>query len=420
MNIEKILEMLNPLGNPKDEIKNYVRNKIRSIIFSIIVIVFVVVVVCIATFRKGDASSVSRPESGSEKIDVVASNGEQEITVPVILKEKSLSGDEIYDALYAAADYLDQAILGDNEEVTCVTKDLNFIDGIPGCDVELSYSSEFPEIISDNGKVHPENVTDDKETMVTIYIDMSYMGKSILHYFYAVVPRVKKDASAAFADRIQAAINKTDEENRYNASFILPETVNGEKISYTYPKDNTWVGIAILGALVLAVLIVFYDSKIKEKLKVRNEQIMIDYPEIITKFTMLLSAGMTGKTAFTRMAEDYRKSGRKRYAYDEIVRLSNEFDVGVPEIKAYQNFGNRMRQLSYSRMVTIIVQNLQKGTKSIIPLLALEAEESLSQRRENAKRHAGEAGTKLLIPMGGLLIVVLVMIMVPAFSNLAV
>ena len=56
-----------------------------------------------------------------------------------------------------------------------------------------------------------------------------------------LLPRVKKDASAAFADSgIQAAINKTDEENRYNTSFILPETVNGEKYIYI-SKDNTWV-----------------------------------------------------------------------------------------------------------------------------------------------------------------------------------
>jgi pilus assembly protein TadC len=176
----------------------------------------------------------------------------------------------------------------------------------------------------------------------------------------------------------------------------------------------------VLVLSVVAVLAVYagLDADLEEKRKLRDEQVMIDYPEIITKLTMLLSSGMTIRGAFTRISKDYAKKGTKRYAYDEIQRTVNELEVGVSETAAYQNFGRRMRLLAYSRMVTIIVQNLQKGSKSIIPLLSLEASQSLMERRENAKRRAAAAGSKLLIPTGGMLLVVLIIIMVPAFSNM--
>jgi len=64
------------------------------------------------------------------------------------------------------------------------------------------------------------------------------------------------------------------------------------------------------------------------------------------------------------------------------------------------------------------VQNLQKGAKGALQLLEQEAMTAFAERKEAAKRKGEEAGTKLLLPMFGLLGIVLVIVMVPAFWKL--
>ena len=48
----------------------------------------------------------------------------------------------------------------------------------------------------------------------------------------------------------------------------------------------------------------------------------------------------------------------------------------------------------------------------------MEAIQSFENRKSTAKRLGEEAGTKLLMPMMGMLLVVLVMVMVPAFLTM--
>ena len=73
--------------------------------------------------------------------------------------------------------------------------------------------------------------------------------------------------------------------------------------------------------------------------------------------------------------------------------------------------------LLYLKFSTILVQNLKKGSRSILPLLQQEAITSSNEQRELAKRLGEEAGTKLLAPMMILLILVLFLVLVPAFTS---
>jgi hypothetical protein len=63
-------------------------------------------------------------------------------------------------------------------------------------------------------------------------------------------------------------------------------------------------------------------------------------------------------------------------------------------------------------------QNLRKGGKGISEILRVEAIQSFENRKSTAKRLGEEAGTKLLMPMLGMLAVVLIMVMIPAFLTM--
>lgn len=51
-------------------------------------------------------------------------------------------------------------------------------------------------------------------------------------------------------------------------------------------------------------------------------------------------------------------------------------------------------------------QNLRKGTKGLSELLKLESIQAFEERKARAKRLGEEAGTKLLLPMFLMLVVV--------------
>ena len=63
-----------------------------------------------------------------------------------------------------------------------------------------------------------------------------------------------------------------------------------------------------------------------------------------------------------------------------------------------------------------MTQNLKKGSASLLPRLHEEAERALMQRIQAGRKLGEEASTKLLIPMVMMLGVVMVMVMLPAFT----
>ena len=72
----------------------------------------------------------------------------------------------------------------------------------------------------------------------------------------------------------------------------------------------------------------------------------------------------------------------------------------------------------YIKLLTMLEQNVTKGSRGIAASLEQEERNALEERMNMAKKRGEEAGTKLLGPMGILLIIVMLMIMVPAFMSL--
>ena len=145
----------------------------------------------------------------------------------------------------------------------------------------------------------------------------------------------------------------------------------------------------------------------------------VDYPQIVSKLVLYLGAGVSMRGAFAKIAEAYRsgamRGGEERYAYEEIVLMCHELDSGISEAAAYTHFGLRCRSRRYTKLCSLLTQNLRRGNDALLAALQEEAQEAGEYRRLLAKQMGEEAGTKLLAPMMIMLTVTLVMIMVPAY-----
>ena len=76
--------------------------------------------------------------------------------------------------------------------------------------------------------------------------------------------------------------------------------------------------------------------------------------------------------------------------------------------------------MPYMKLGALLIQNLRKGTKGMWAMLEVEASQSLEERKNQVKKLGEEAGTKLLFPMLLMLVVVLMIVIVPAFVSIQI
>ena len=176
----------------------------------------------------------------------------------------------------------------------------------------------------------------------------------------------------------------------YSSSYEIKVIVCGRELEFC--------GIS------LAIFAHYHDKEKKNSYeKEKIKQMKCDYPEIVAKLSLLVGAGMTVRMAWEKIVVDYRvrqKSGsKKRYAYE------------------FMSEGLNMLIKEYMKFSSLIVQNIKKGTKELALLLTLEAKDAFEERKNMAKKYGEEAGTKLLLPMIIMLIVVMAIIMVPALMS---
>ena len=116
--------------------------------------------------------------------------------------------------------------------------------------------------------------------------------------------------------------------------------------------------------------------------------------------------------------EKKRTDYSRRKAYEEMVSVMHQISGGIPEGECYENYGVRCRISSYRKFGTMLSQNLRKGSGGLTELLGREAEEAFEERKNLAKKLGEEAGTKLMIPMFLMLIIVFAIVIVPAFMSI--
>ena len=151
---------------------------------------------------------------------------------------------------------------------------------------------------------------------------------------------------------------------------------------------------------------VLEEGRLKTKLKKRQEQLALDYPEFVEHFVLLIGAGLNVKGVWERVVGEYEKREKKRethIVYEEMAVTLRELRNGMSEAMAYELFGKKTELLPYMKFCTMIVQNLRKGSSDLLKLLEYEMADSFHARKENAKAMGEKAGTKLLMPMAVML-----------------
>ena len=147
-----------------------------------------------------------------------------------------------------------------------------------------------------------------------------------------------------------------------------------------------------------------------------------DYPELVSKLNVLLCAGLTIHKAFIRILHDYDTSttnDHSHFFYKELRICLSQIDNGTSESFAYTELGRRLGLNCYIRLVTLLEQNIKKGTRELRFLLLSEVDAAYEEKKHLVLKLGEEASTKLLLPMMLLFFVILILVMFPAFFGIS-
>ena len=216
-------------------------------------------------------------------------------------------------------------------------------------------------------------------------------------------------------------LRKQEESSRQKSEFKIPTQIDGNTIVLRNPQNlRGWYALA-LGPMICILLLVLDRQNRQKEDQETKQQMMLDYPEITDKLTLLLGAGITVKSAWQKIVTDYEKQKNYRgirFAYEEMAKTCNEMQSGVTELESYEQFGKRCGLKAYRKLAALLTQNLRKGSKGLSELLRAEADQAFEERKAAAKKRGEEAGTKLLLPMFMMLSMVLLIVIVPAFLSI--
>lgn len=194
------------------------------------------------------------------------------------------------------------------------------------------------------------------------------------------------------------------------------------QISYvlTFIPVGCFLGVAAgepilagIGILMGVFLAVYVEMKLSSRIDERHDALLLALPNVLSKMALLVNVGTTFREAW-RLASDSTDG----ILGEEMRATVKHIDNGMSEKDAYIDFADRCRIQQVKKMVSIICQNLEKGSSELASALKEISIDAWSEKKHIVKRLGENANNKLIIPMMIMFAGVIFMIVVPIVMNM--
>ena len=366
---------------------------------------------------------IERNEAGtgsiSEDLQLEFLNQKQEFEVEV--SDRRLSEKEIEKSFDKAVKEIEETYLGQNKSANNVCYDLvlgtEYVDGL----IEASWKLSPYGIISRDGKLKVENIPEGGE-IVDVQCTLYYEEAERIYSFSVMVNRKGMDTLDGQLEAINRTVKETDESTRENAEYKLPKEISGMDLTWKKKMNFRGLQIILLGLLTVAGLVIGKKQDEKKARQMHIEELAKDYPQIVSQLSILMGAGMSFRKALERITGKYvfslKQCEKPKAGYEELLKTYRKVADGRGEIQALEELGKSCECKEYRKLSMLLVQNLRKGSRDLLDSLEKEEKYAFEMRKQRAVRAGEEASTKLLIPMGGMLFIVIVVLVVPAIMQI--
>ncbi|MDY3920298.1 MAG: hypothetical protein SOZ59_15110 [Candidatus Limivivens sp.] len=377
-----------------------------------------------------ERAAVARPDYGQEALETELEawiEGESErVLVPFQVSGRKYTDAQAEELLESLLNGLEKEILGENVSLDEIRTDLVLPETLANGAVEAEWLIDPPDLVDYLGRIS-EDVPEEGK-MARIQATLKCQEKEAVWSVYARILPPGRSPEEEQQVRLQEALLQADSEGMELEQMELPAVSEGKKIRWEEPQESFTGILAVLLLVCAAGVYLREEQELEKRMKSRRRQMIMDYPGLLYKMAMLLGAGLTIQGTFFRIGKEYRQRKEKmvaekkkpeiHYAYEEILETCFEMQNGVGEAMAYENFGTRCQIEKYRKLGSLLAQNLRKGSGGLIAVLETEAAEGMEERKQQAKKMGEEAGTKLLLPMMMMLVLVMGILVIPAVMNL--
>jgi len=357
--------------------------------------------------------------SESQKLQLNADGILQNYDYMLEVEAQRLQG-EALDQLFAnAAKEAEEQFIGENLSLDCIDHAVLLPKNLQNGQIRARWRFDPENIIDTEGELWVEE-TCEEGILVMVSLTMTYFEEVREHSFGCFVYPKKLSQSERLLADLQSYFEEEQELSKNQHFLRLPLRIGNVRLHWSQKIENTYQFILTLG--IVAAVVVYLQEGVKEQRKEqeRKEQLLRQYPDMVSKMSLLLGAGMTLSGAWERIVLNYQHKLEHHQAqfeevYEQMLLAYREMQDGVGELRVYEQFGERCGTPQYRKLSMLIIQNLRKGSAGLRQSLEKEVADAFSLRKNLAKRAGEEAGTKILLPMMFMLCIVMVIILVPAF-----
>lgn len=207
------------------------------------------------------------------------------------------------------------------------------------------------------------------------------------------------------------------------ADYYL-RVIYAQKITMAFTLAALAFSLYGLGDSIAAVLIVlmfsatayyYFGTLTSKKILERSEELLRDFSNVVSKLALLTNAGMIIREAW----EDVAYNGES-VLYVEMQKSVEEMRNGMSEIDALYRFGNRCIIPEIKKFTSTIIQGIEKGNSELTAMLQNQSSEVWDAKKQYVRRQGEKAASKLLFPMLMMFLGILVMVIIPIFTNMGV
>ena len=402
------------MGRTHSKFKNLDPKSLKS---ALIVLGIGALVVFVLTLKNRNvdlrADVLERDEEKDQnvKLKVESIYGEEVLDLEVL--SRTLSAREIESMKGDFITALKMQILDQNESFSSVTEPLKLADTVEGYPFDIEYRIRPRGLIDSNGNLSGDI---DEKTEFEIEITYSLDEFEEKETINGIILPAKLSEEEAFSKKIRNYLDLRNVSERNEKTIELPEYIDGVDVKWEKQTKNKVPTVMALTVL-CAFLVLFKDKfSAGDNEKKRREKIILEYPDFAVKYALLNEAGLTHAQVVDRLAREYKKSKKDSPLYEEIYKANEHVRSGYSLAEALNGMAKECKVREISFFAGMINRKIKKGGK-ISDDIRKAAGESTSERREKIKKKAETAGTKLLLPMVLLLLIVFVLIMIPAFES---
>lgn len=169
----------------------------------------------------------------------------------------------------------------------------------------------------------------------------------------------------------------------------------------------------VTGMVAIGFLGMYFDWSLDRTLRLRHEQILAEYPAMLTDLSLMVHAGITANAAFEKVAD-----ASDGILYQEMQKCARNMQQGMSVAEALDGLILHCPLREVKKFVSLYKQNLIKGGPDFPRSLDEMAEAAWTARKNAAKEQGELAEQKLLIPTIFMFVGILLMVIVPALRSL--